>query len=63
MQHEFVVEVKDLFKIFGEKEVIRHCSMAMERGIIYGFLGKNRAGKPPSLSFYWACLSLQWERW
>lgn len=45
MQQEFVVEVKDLFKIFGAKEVIRYCSMAVERGTIYGFLGKNGAGK------------------
>lgn len=45
MQQEFVVEVNNLFKIFGAKEVIHHCSMAVERGTIYGFLGKNGAGK------------------
>lgn len=45
MQTEFVVQTKNLCKAFAGKEVIHDCTMSVERGTIYGFLGKNGAGK------------------
>lgn len=45
MQNDYVVQTKNLFKAFHGKEVIRSCSMSVKRGEIYGFLGKNGAGK------------------
>jgi len=45
MQNDYVVQTKNLFKTFHGKEVIRNCSMSVKRGEIYGFLGKNGAGK------------------
>lgn len=45
IQTDLAVETKSLFKVFDSKEVIRYCSMSVERGTIYGFLGKNGAGK------------------
>lgn len=45
MKYEFVVHTKDLCKTFAGKEVIHNCTMSVERGTIYGFLGKNGAGK------------------
>ena len=45
MQTEFVVQTKNLCKAFAGKEVIHDCIMSVERGTIYGFLGKNGAGK------------------
>lgn len=45
MQHEFVVQTKNLCKAFAGKEVIHDCTMSVMRGTIYGFLGKNGAGK------------------
>ncbi len=45
MQPEFVVQTKNLCKAFAGKEVIHDCTMSVERGTIYGFWGKNGAGK------------------
>lgn len=45
MQHDFVVQTKNLCKAFAGKEVIHDCTMSVKRGTIYGFLGKNGAGK------------------
>jgi len=40
-----VIQVNNLTKCFGEKEVLRDCSMTLYRGTIYGLLGMNGAGK------------------
>lgn len=43
--NQLVVETKGLTKSFSGKEVIQNCNMTVEKGTIYGFLGKNGAGK------------------
>lgn len=45
MNTELVISTKQLVKSFNGKEVIHNCTMSVERGTIYGFLGKNGAGK------------------
>lgn len=45
MEKELAVKVRGLCKTFDEKEVIHDCSMSVEQGMIYGFLGMNGAGK------------------
>jgi lipopolysaccharide export system ATP-binding protein len=40
-----VLELRDLHKFFGRKEVVRGVSFAMENGDITGLLGPNGAGK------------------
>lgn len=45
MSNELAVSTKQLTKIFNGREVIRGCNMAIEKGSIYGFVGKNGAGK------------------
>lgn len=45
MKNELAVSTRGLTKTFGNKEVIRNCTMSVEKGSIYGFLGKNGAGK------------------
>lgn len=45
MNTQKVIQVKNLTKCFGEKEVLRDCSMTLYRGTIYGLLGMNGAGK------------------
>lgn len=45
MNTEFAVTTKQLTKTFDKKEVIHDCTMSVKRGTIYGFLGKNGAGK------------------
>lgn len=45
MNTQKVIQVNNLTKCFGEKEVLRDCSMTLYRGTIYGLLGMNGAGK------------------
>ena len=42
---KIVISARNLTKIFWGKEVIRNCTFSVERGSIYGFLGRNGAGK------------------
>ena len=44
MDH-IVISASNLTKTFLGKEVIRNCTFSVERGSIYGFLGRNGAGK------------------
>lgn len=43
--NESAVTIRGLTKAFQGREVIHNCSMTVEKGTIYGFLGKNGAGK------------------
>lgn len=43
--HDFVIETKHLTKIYGEQTVLEKVSLHVERGKIYGLLGRNGAGK------------------
>ncbi len=45
MEKELAVKVRGLCKAFDGNEVIHDCSMSVEQGMIYGFLGMNGAGK------------------
>ncbi len=40
-----ILEIKDLQKNFGNKEVIKNLSFQVKENTIYGFLGQNGAGK------------------
>ena len=42
---EIVISTGRITKIFSGKEVIKECRISVERGTVYGFLGKNGAGK------------------
>lgn len=42
---QIVISASKLTKTFSGKEVIRNCTFSVERGSIYGFLGRNGAGK------------------
>lgn len=45
MSTEQAIHTKGLCKSFGKNEVLRKCSLTVEKGTIYGFLGINGAGK------------------
>lgn len=45
MSGKIAIQTTRLVKRFGENEVIKDCSMCIEEGTIYGFLGANGAGK------------------
>ncbi|AEC02415.1 ABC transporter ATP-binding protein [Parasphaerochaeta coccoides] len=40
-----IVSIRNLTKAFGTHEVIRNCTISVNEGEIYGFLGANGAGK------------------
>ena len=44
-----VVRFVDVYRHFGEREVLRGLSFAVEPGEIYAFLGRNGAGKTTAL--------------
>ncbi|MEP7062334.1 MAG: ABC transporter ATP-binding protein [Betaproteobacteria bacterium] len=43
------VDVHDLHKRFGDKEVVKGLSLTVQRGEIFGFLGPNGSGKTTSI--------------
>lgn len=45
MSTNIAVQTRNLVKTFAGKEIIHDCTMSVEQGTIYGFLGKNGAGK------------------
>ncbi|MBX4195577.1 ATP-binding cassette domain-containing protein [Candidatus Parcubacteria bacterium] len=44
-----IIEVKNLSKKFGDREVVKHISFNVERGEIFAFLGPNGAGKTTTI--------------
>lgn len=46
---ETIVVTKNLTKRFGDKVAVNNVSMHIERGDIYGFIGKNGAGKTSTM--------------
>lgn len=47
--NQIVISVSNLTKTFSGKEVIRNCTFSVKQGSIYGFLGRNGAGKTTML--------------
>jgi len=45
----FVIEISDLRKSYGEVEAVRGLSLEVPAGSIFGFLGRNGAGKSTTL--------------
>jgi ABC-2 type transport system ATP-binding protein len=44
-----LVELHDISKRFGEKQVLDHLTMVVPEGSIYGFVGENGAGKTTTM--------------
>ena len=42
---DYVVSVKNVSKRFGDQDVLKHVSVDLERGKIYGLIGRNGSGK------------------
>lgn len=50
MEHgHFIVETSDLTKMYGTKAAVNHMDMKVREGAIYGFIGRNGAGKSTTL--------------
>jgi ABC-2 type transport system ATP-binding protein len=48
-KNNYVVEVKDLTKVYGDKTVVKGISFSVQEGEIFGILGPNGAGKTTTL--------------
>lgn len=46
---ELIIETKKLKKIYGEKAAVDGIDLAVERGAIHGFLGRNGSGKTTTI--------------
>ncbi|WP_417298875.1 ATP-binding cassette domain-containing protein, partial [Eisenbergiella porci] len=44
-----VVQTRALSKVYGKKSAVDELSMTVHEGDIYGFIGKNGAGKSTAL--------------
>jgi len=46
-----IINLQNVRKVFDNNEVIKNCNMSVKKGSIYGFLGRNGAGKTNCWSF------------
>ena len=59
---QIVISANNLTKTFSGKEVIRNCTFSVERGSIYGFLGRNGAGKTTAQTVAGVVKTISWNR-
>lgn len=52
-----VLEINELKKSFGDKEVLKGLSLSVNEGSIFGFIGKNGAGKTTAMKIALGLLS------
>lgn len=44
-----VIEINDLSKSFGERQVLKHVTFSVDKGEVFGYLGPNGAGKTTTM--------------
>jgi ABC-2 type transport system ATP-binding protein len=57
---DYAIQTRDLTRYFGAKCVVRDLNMAVPRGSIFGFLGRNGSGKTTTLRMVLGLLSPTW---
>ncbi|MCB0641953.1 MAG: ATP-binding cassette domain-containing protein, partial [Phaeodactylibacter sp.] len=40
-----MIEIKQLYKSYGPKQVLKDINLRLEKGVVYGLVGENGAGK------------------
>jgi len=48
-ENPFAIETRTLTKMYGDKAVVKHLELRIREGEIYGFIGRNGAGKSTTL--------------
>ena len=46
---EVILSIKDLYKSYGKKEVLKGINLEVYKGEVFGFIGKNGAGKSTTI--------------
>lgn len=46
---EYLLEVENLYKAYGPKEVLKGINLKVKRGEVFGFIGKNGIGKSTTI--------------
>ena len=49
VKKEVVLSIKDLYKSYGKKEVLKGINLEVYKGEVFGFIGKNGAGKSTTI--------------
>lgn len=48
-ESEYAIEIKDLYKAYGEKKVLKGLTLQIRKGELFGFIGKNGIGKSTTI--------------
>jgi len=48
-ESEYAIEIKDLYKAYGEKKVLKGLNLQIKKGELFGFIGKNGIGKSTTI--------------
>ena len=54
---EHIIEVRNLTRKYGDFTAVDHLSFSIEKGKIYGLLGRNGAGKSTTMNILTGCLA------
>ena len=46
---DYVLELKDLYKSYGKKQVLKGLNLQVKKGEVFGFIGKNGIGKSTTI--------------
>ncbi|MGN1075606.1 MAG: ATP-binding cassette domain-containing protein, partial [Candidatus Enteromonas sp.] len=56
---ECALEINELHKSYGKKEVIQGLNLQVKKGEVFGFLGKNGVGKSTTIDCVIGCKKFQ----
>ena len=54
-----VVELSSISKVYGRKRAVDHLDMTVQKGDIYGFIGRNGAGKSTIMNILFGMPAIQ----
>ena len=57
IEKEYVLEMKDITKHYGENTVLNGVSLSVKKGEIHALLGENGAGKSTTMNMITVCQS------
>ena len=55
---EYVVEMRDIVKTFGEVQAVKNGEFTLKKGEIHSLIGENGAGKSTMMKLFMECIPL-----